>query len=315
MPRRRRHGIMPPGQSGDMWMRIAGVELGGTKVVVAAGSGPGDLSDPIRIPTTDPATTMAAIMQALDGLRPFGAIGIASFGPLCLDAADPGGLRITNTPKPGWSETPLAAPLRDRFGVPVMLDTDVNGAALAEGIWGVAQGLRDFAYITVGTGIGVGLIVNGAPVHGLLHPEAGHLRVRRDPVRDPFPGLCPFHGDCLEGLASGPAIAARLGRPADDLGDDHPLWGVVGDYIGQLCASLMLVVSPRRIVLGGGVGQRPVIRAAAAQAMHRHLAGYICSPALAPGAVPGVIVAPGLGSLSGVLGAVALGQLTGVGGM
>ncbi|SNS55904.1 MULTISPECIES: ROK family protein [unclassified Azospirillum] len=286
-------------------MRIAGIELGGTKIVVAAGSGPDDLSPGIRIPTRDPASTMAAVIDALAGLGPFDAIGVASFGPLCLDPTDPGGLRITNTPKPGWTDTPLVAPLAERFGVPVVLDTDVNGAALGEGRWGAAKGLRDYAYITVGTGIGVGLVVNGVPVHGLLHPEAGHLLVRRDAQRDPFKGHCPFHGDCLEGLASGPAIAARLGQPAETLGEDHPVWELVGDYIGQLCASLLLVTSPRRIILGGGVGQRPQVRASAEAAMRRHLAGYVRSPTLEGDAK--MIVPPGLDSLSGVLGAIVLG--------
>ncbi|KPF86316.1 fructokinase [alpha proteobacterium AAP38] len=287
-------------------MRVAGIELGGTKVVVGAGMGPDDLSPTIRIPTTDPATTMAAIIDALDSLKPFDAIGIASFGPLCLDPTDPDGLRITNTPKPGWSQTQLVAPLVERFGVPVRLDTDVNGAALGEGRWGAARGLRDFAYITVGTGVGVGLVVNGAPVHGMLHPEAGHLLVRRDPVRDPYTGHCPFHGDCLEGLACGPAIAARVGAKAETLGDDHPVWPLVGDYIGQLCASLLLITAPRRIILGGGVGQRPGVRAAAEAAMRAHLAGYLQSPAFAQD----IIVPPGLDSLSGVLGAIVVGQVT-----
>ena len=283
-------------------MRIAGIELGGTKVVVAAGTGPDDLTLPVRIPTTDPASTMAAIIGALEGLGPFDAIGIASFGPLCLDPADPDGLRITQTPKPGWAQTLLVAPLAKRFGVPVYLDTDVNGAALGEGRWGAAQGLADFAYITVGTGIGVGLVVNGAPVHGLLHPEAGHILVRRDPVKDPFTGHCPFHGDCLEGLASGPAIAARVGRPAEELADDHPVWALVGDYIGQLCANLLLVTSPRRIILGGGVGQRADVRKAALEAARAHLGGYLQSPVLAGD----FIVAPGLGDRAGVLGALTI---------
>lgn len=285
-------------------MRVACIELGGTKVVVAAGSGPDDLTDPVRIPTTDPATTMAAIITALEGLTPFDAIGVASFGPLCLDTDDPGGLRITNTPKPGWSQTKLVEPLASHFGVPVHLDTDVNGAALGEGRWGAAQGLRDFAYITVGTGIGVGLVVNNAPVHGLLHPEAGHLLVRRDPVRDPYTGHCPFHGDCLEGLACGPAIAARMGQPAEQLGDDHPVWPLVGDYIGQLCASLLLVTSPRRIILGGGVGQRPGVRQAAEQAMRAYLAGYVDHPAFRAG----IIHPPALENRAGVLGALVIAQ-------
>jgi len=285
-------------------MRSAAVEIGGTKVLVACGSGPEDLTPPVRIPTTDPATTMAAIIDAIRAAvavhGPVGAVGVAGFGPLVLDPADPAHGRIAATPKPGWSGTDIVGPLAAALCVPVAIDTDVNGSALGEGAWGAAQGLRDFAYVTVGTGIGVGLVVDGRPVHGARHPEAGHLPVRRDPARDPFAGSCPFHGDCLEGLASGPAIRARCGRPAEEIAADDPVWDLVGDYLGQLCATLLLTTSPRRIIIGGGVGERSDLLPRIRRATDRILAGYL------PDGAERVIVPPGRPGLSGLLGALVL---------
>ncbi|TWB68331.1 fructokinase [Nitrospirillum amazonense] len=294
--------------------RVGAVELGGTKAVVGAavmeGTGRPQSIETVRIPTTTPEETLGRCIETLRELgRRIGgldAVGVASFGPLQLDPHRPEYGSITRTPKPGWS----AAPVRDRFAnaldVPVAIDTDVNGGALGEGRWGAAQGLDSHIYVTVGTGIGVGVVVGGRPQHGLVHPEGGHLLVRRDPARDPYAGHCPYHGDCLEGLACGPAIEARVGRPATELADDHPVWDLVGDYLGQMAANLLFALSPQRIVIGGGVGGRPGLLDRVRHHAERRIGGYIDHPALADG-LAGFIVPPGLGVEAGLAGALALG--------
>ena len=287
-----------------------GIEIGGTKVIIAHGHAPDALQPTVRLPTTAPDETLAAIIATLQAQiathGPVAGIGIASFGPLGLSPDDDNYGRFLRTPKAGYSHFDLLGPLCAAFpDTPFAIDTDVNGAAVGERVWGAAQGLDDFAYITVGTGIGVGLICNGRPVHGLLHPEAGHILVRRDPGRDPFAGICPFHGDCLEGLASGPAIAARIGLAGEDIKANDPVWDLVGDYVAQLCHSLVLTASPRKILLGGGVGSHPAVLASARVNLHRYLGGYI-EALSTPEACAALIQAPGLGDRAGVLGAIAL---------
>jgi fructokinase len=288
----------------------AAVELGGTRAAVLAGVGPERRSPVIRLATGGPDETLAAIAGALRRLRAdgwdFASVGLACFGPLELDPDSPGFGRLLATPKPGWSGADVAGVLARELEAPVLLETDVNAAAIGEGRWGACQGLGDFAYVTAGTGVGAGVCVKGAPVHGLLHPEAGHLRPRRDPRRDGFEGSCRWHGDCVEGLASGPAIAARLGRDPAQIGDDDPVWELAGDYLGQLCAALALIVSPRRIVLGGGVGRRPRVLQAARRSLEAHLSGYLARPKAED--LGSYLVAPALGADSGLLGALALAQ-------
>jgi fructokinase len=257
-------------------IRVAGVELGGTKALVTVGAGPIDALAPVRISTSDPAETLDAVVAALERFRaegPFAAIGVASFGPIELrpERADYG--RILSTPKLRWSGADVLGPLR-RLGVPLALETDVNAAALGEGRWGAAAGLRDHAYITVGTGVGVGLVSGGAAVHGAGHPEGGHLGVVRA-EGDQFPGACPFHGGCVEGMISGPALLARSGRPAEDMPADDPAWAYVADYLAQLCTAIVYLLAPGAIVLGGGVGRRPEILKEARRRLIGNIAGYL----------------------------------------
>jgi len=289
-----------------------GIELGGTKVIVAAGRSPDTLSPVTRLPTADPQGTMAAIIAAMRALErrhgPCRAIGVASFGPVRLDpaAADYG--MILDTPKTPWRDAKLLAPLREAFpDVPIALDTDVNGAALAEAHWGRGQGLDSFAYVTVGTGVGVGLFVHGRPVHGFLHPEAGHMLVRRDRQDDPFAGTCPWHGDCLEGLICGPSVESRLGVKGETVAEDHPVWAQIGGYLGQLFHNLTVIAAPRAIIVGGGVGLKPEVLDGARRAFADLLGGYFRDiPDLA--AVQRRIVPAALSDKAGVLGAIALAE-------
>lgn len=288
---------------------IVGIELGGTKCVCILATGPDDIRAEARIETTSPGQTLDAVDDLLRRWRAkhgFDAVGVASFGPLDLDPASPTYGAIVSTPKPGWSG---ANPyLRAQcFGAPTAIDTDVNGAALAEGRWGAAIGLESHAYVTVGTGIGVGSVVLGRTVRGLGHAEAGHLRIPRL-AGSKWGGSCPFHGDCVEGLASGPAILAHAGFPAEQLSATDPAWDEVVHALSMLFHNLVLTTAPQRIVLGGGVGLGqarllPRIR----QALVESLAGYAQGRQIAA-QIDGFLVAPSLGHRAGVLGAIALGQ-------
>lgn len=252
---------------------LASIELGGTKTIVACAHDPAQLLARVQVPTGDPAAMHAQVADALATMSrthgPIGAIGFASFGPVDIRHG-----RMLPTPKPGWSGAELVAPLAARFGCPITFDTDVNAAAIAEAALGAGRGSTDLAYVTIGTGIGAGLLLDGAPRHGVMHPEVGHLRPRRHP-EDEFAGTCPWHGDCIEGLACGPAIQARLGAPLDTLGPDHPFREILADYLGQLTASLLLVTSVDRIVMGGGVLRNLGLHARIETRTRDYLAGYL----------------------------------------
>ncbi len=290
---------------------VGSVEAGGTKFVCAVGTGPDDLRGEERFPTTTPGETLDRVLAyfraQVERHSPLAAVGVGCFGPVDLDAGSSTYGHVTSTPKPGWSGANVVGPLAAGLGVPVGFDTDVNAAALGEGRWGAARGLDTFLYLTVGTGIGGGSVVHGQPLHGLIHPEMGHVRVIRDPARDPFAGRCPYHGDCLEGLAAGPALEDRWGQAAETLPADHEAWGLEADYLGQALADLVLVLSPQRIILGGGVMEQahllPMIRGRVAAL----LAGYVRAPAILE-RIDDFIVAPALGHRAGILGGVALGQ-------
>lgn len=303
---------------------VGGIEAGGTKFVCAVGRGPEDVRRPenrVSFATEEgPTQVMAKVIgwfkqrEAALGSGPLGAIGVASFGPVDLDPASPTYGFITSTPKLAWQNTDLLAPLRRAFpGLPIGFDTDVNGAGLGERVWGAAAGLDDFLYITMGTGIGAGGMARGQLLHGLVHPEIGHIRVPRLPG-DTFGGVCPFHGDCWEGLCAGPAMKARTGTPAESLPPDHPAWAQLCTYVGVGLANLVCTVSPRRIIIGGSVrkagqfGEQRFFEGVRRE-LRKSLNGYVASPSILTDAIEQYVVPPLLGDDAGACGALALGQL------
>ncbi len=287
-------------------MLYGGIEVGGTKIICAVGTGPADVRAEIRFPTATPDEALARIIAFFQQYQ-LDAVGIGSFGPIALErgAADFGS--ITSTPKPGWAYTDLVGRIGQALGVPIGFDTDVNAAALGEWRWGAGQGLDTLLYLTVGTGIGGGGLSNGMLMHGLLHPEIGHIRLPHDQQADPFAGICPYHGDCLEGLASGPAMQARWSAPAETLPSDHPAWVLEAHYLALACVTFICTLSPQRIILGGGVMSQhhlfPMIR----QEVQILLNGYIQAPAILE-QIDMYIVSPDLGGRVGVLGALALAE-------
>lgn len=291
---------------------IGAVEAGGTKFLCGIGTGPDDLRDVERIPTTAPAETLdrtvAFLREAAERRGPLAAVGVGSFGPVDPDPSSATFGHITTTPKEGWSGTDVVGPLRDALQVPVAFDTDVNAAAVGEGRWGAARGLHTYLYLTVGTGIGGGAVVNGRLVHGFLHPEMGHVRIPRDPAEEPdeFGGSCPYHGDCLEGLASGPAVEARWGRPPEQLPDGHPAWGLEAAYLARGVTNYLLTLAPQRVIMGGGLMKRRSLFPPVREEVRGLLAGYLQVPEVA-GRLEEYVVPPGLGDRAGLLGALALG--------
>ena len=285
--------------------RFGGVEAGGTKFVCAVGDSSGRILAETTFPTTTPAQTLArtiAFFEKHPGLR---AIGVGSFGPVDLRPDSSTWGFITTTPKPGWAHTDVAGTLNRALHVPIAFDTDVNAAALGEKHWGAAQDVEDFIYLTIGTGIGGGGMINRALMHGLLHPEMGHIRLPHDIERDPFPGICPYHGDCLEGLASGPAIAQRWGVAGESLPPDHPAWDLEAHYLALALTNFLLTLSPQRIILGGGVMHQCQLFPKIRTEVGRLLADYVQHPTILHD-LESYIVPPGLGDRAGVLGALAL---------
>ncbi len=291
--------------SGDIL--FGGIEAGGTKFVCVAGTGPDHLEARARIETTSPDETLRRVVDFFAPFRDrLDAIGIGSFGPVDLRPDSPTWGYITSTPKPGWEDTDFGGYIGRALGVPVVFETDVNAAAIGEMRWGNAQGVDSCLYITIGTGVGGGAIVSGQPLHGLVHPEMGHVRVPRA-IGDDFPGACPFHGDCLEGMISGPALRARSGIPGEMLGDDDPTWDFVAHYTAHALLNFICTLSPERIVIGGGVSHRPFLFPLFRQRVQSLLNGYIRNPALLTD-IDGYIVPPGLGDDAGSLGALALAE-------
>ncbi len=290
---------------------LGGIEAGGTKFVCVVGRADGEIVERARFDTRAPEATLADVVdffRAVDARQgPLAAFGIASFGPLDLDPRSSTFGAITRTPKPQWSGVSLTQPLQAAFQRPVAIDTDVNGAAVAEARWGAGAGHRTVVYVTAGTGIGGGIAVDGHAVPGLIHPEMGHLRVPRHPYDQDFRGVCPFHGDCLEGLVSGPAVVARWGQRLDQLPPDHPAREVIGFYLGQLCAAIALMISPSVIVLGGGLTTDGTVYPLVRSAARDQLAGYLHHPRLSE-SFDDFIVAPGLKDSAGAMGALVLAE-------
>jgi fructokinase len=260
-----------------------GIEAGGTKFVCVVAGGPGQVVDEIRFKTTTPEETLG---RAVQFFQPYvdsaqvSAVGVGAFGPLDLNPKSPTYGFITATPKPGWSNTNVLGTLQQALKINIALDMDVNTAALGEYLWGASKGCDPSLYLTVGTGIGGGYIVNGRPLIGLLNLEMGHVRIPHSLELDPFPGNCPFHGDCFEGLASGPAIEKRLGLAGALIPEDDPFWKVEADYIASALMNYILTLSPKKIILGGGVMQREFLFAKVRRRVRELLNGYVASKSL-----------------------------------
>lgn len=285
-------------------MRIGAIEAGGTKFVCGIGTEDGTILERVSFPTERPETTLANVVAYFRD-KDVSAIGIGSFGPIDIDPSSPTYGSVTTTPKPGWGNYPFLPELRKHFDVPFGWDTDVNAAALGEATWGAAAGLDSCLYYTIGTGVGVGVYAEGKLVHGLVHPEGGHVLTRRHP-EDTYEGFCPYHGDCLEGMAAGPALEGRWKIKGSELGVDHKAWEIEAFYIGQAVASAVLLLSPKRVILGGGVMHQlhlfPLIRAE----VRKNLNGYVSAASLLDG-IDAYIVPPGLGDNAGLSGSLALG--------
>lgn len=292
---------------------FGGIEAGGTKFNCIVAHDPDHILAEITIPTRSPADTISEVVgffkdsETKHGIH-LTAMGVACFGPVNLDKNDAQYGSITSTPKVQWQNTPLISLLKTHFDIPFEFDTDVNGAALGEGKWGAGHGLSDFIYITIGTGIGGGVISNGHPVHGLVHPELGHMLMKHDLARDPFEGICPFHGDCLEGLASGPAMSKRWELSTHEMPSDHPAWDLEALYIGQAIHNWCLVYSPKRVILGGGVMKKSGLLEKIRIVVRESLNGYIASPLITTENDTFVVV-PQLGDRAGSLGAIVLASM------
>lgn len=280
-------------------MLLGSLEAGGTKMVMGVCDEQGRVVRRASCPTRLPQETMRDVIAFFEQERA-DAIGIASFGPLDLNPASPRFGSITNTPKLAWRDYPLYRTLRDALGLPVAIDTDVNGAVLAEVALGAAKGLRSALYLTVGTGLGGGLMVEGRLVHGLIHPEWGHMMLARHPEDPLTRGICPYHEHCAEGYASGPAMQARWAVPAQELADDHRAWALEAYYLAQVCVTALMTVSPERIILGGGVMHRRLLYPLVRRQVGALLGGYLASPRLND--LDGFIVPPALYPDSGLVG-------------
>ena len=294
---------------GPMNKLFGGIEGGGTKFNCIIGTSPDDIQREARFPTTTPDETLGQVIaffrEAEEDFGKLSALGVATFGPIDPNPDSASCGHILPTPKPGWSNANVLGMLRSAFDIPIAFELDVNGSAMGEWIWGAAQGLDTFIYLTVGTGIGGGVVANGKLLHGLLCPEMGHIMIPHDKERDPFEGVCPFHKDCFEGLAAGPALEARWMQKAETLPFDHPAWELEAHYVALALVNYITTLSPQRIIIGGGVGGREDLLPLIRRNVQKILNGYVQSPSITEN-IDNYIVLPGLGRRSGMLGAIAL---------
>lgn len=285
---------------------FGGIEGGGTKFNCAVGSDPENIIAEARFPTTTPDETIAQVVEFFaPHVHQLRAIGLGSFGPFDVSPGSPTYGYITTTPKPGWANTNILGMLREKLALPIRVEMDVVVAGLGEATWGASQNDSHSLYLTIGTGIGGGFIVDGKPQHGLASLEMGHIRIPHDRERDPFPGACPYHGDCFEGLASGPAVQARFGQRSETLPDDHPFWELEANYIAHALVNYILSLAPDRVIVGGGVMQRQTMFPSVRRKVQELLNGYIRHDMILD-RIDRYIVPPALGGRSGVLGAIAL---------
>ena len=284
-----------------------GIEAGGTKFVCAVGTGPDNLKEVVRFPTTTPDETIARTLSFFNQYsEQLKSIGIASFGPVDPNPASATYGYITSTPKAGWANTDLGGRVSKALNVPMVFDTDVNGAALGEYKWGAAKALDSALYLTVGTGIGGGAVVDGQRLRGLIHPEMGHVMVPRAPG-DQFEGNCPYHQTCLEGMATGPALKKRWGTSAENLPRDHEAWDLEAFYLAMAVVNYILILSPQVIIMGGGVMDQDQLFPKIRKIVQETLNGYINTPVITED-IENYIVPPALGNQAGVLGSIALAQ-------
>jgi fructokinase len=292
---------------------FGGIEAGGTKFICAVGTGPDQLRSLAQFPTTTPEETIERVESFFREQQrkvPLAALGIGTFGPVDLNHQSETFGYITTTPKPGWKYTNLKGRLEEQLGLPTTINTDVNAAALGEYRWGAAQHLDTFIYLTIGTGIGGGGMLDGRLLHGLTHPEMGHIRIPHDWDIDPFPGTCPYHGDCLEGLAGGPSIEKRYGKRGEELPENHPAWDLLAGYIALALGNFICTLSPQRIILGGGVMQQEKLLQTIRRKAQELLNGYISANEILE-QIDSYIVRPKLGNKAGILGALALAHSAG----
>ncbi|QYR22741.1 ROK family protein [Paenibacillus sp. sptzw28] len=285
-------------------MRIGAIEAGGTKFVCGIGNEHGVIEERVSFPTERPERTMESVIDFFKN-KQVEAIGIGSFGPLNIDPQSPYYGFVTTTPKPGWANYPFLDVFRKVFDVPFGWDTDVNAAAYGEATWGAAKGLDSCVYFTVGTGVGVGVYSEGKLIHGLVHPEGGHVLTRRHP-EDRFAGVCPYHGDCLEGMAAGPAIEARWGVRGSEIPARHPAWEIEAFYIGQAISNVILTLSPKKVILGGGVMHQQQLFPLIRSEVRKNLNGYVQADEILD-RIDNYVVPPGLGENAGLAGSLALG--------